>query len=68
VGAWVLNGEVPDLRHVPSDVYQQFNSAVLGGSHIEQGIPRFSNPPRWPLIKTAMTQEEADALHDDIID
>ena len=31
-------------------------------------MPRFSTPPGWPLIKTAMTQEEADVLHDYIID
>jgi quinohemoprotein ethanol dehydrogenase len=67
-GAWVLNGEVPDLRYMPRDVHQQFNSVVLGGSHVQQGMPRYSTPPGWPLIKTAMTQEEADALHDYIID
>ena len=67
-GAWVLNGEVPDLRYMPRDVHQQFNSVVLGGSHVQQGMPRYSIPPGWPLIKTAMTQEEADALHDYIID
>jgi quinohemoprotein ethanol dehydrogenase len=67
-GAWVLNGEVPDLRYMPRDVHQQFNSVVLGGSHVEQGMPRYSTPPGWPLIKTTMTQEEADALHDYIID
>src|SRR5579864_2459838 len=27
-GAWVLNGEVPDLRYMPRDVHQQFNSVV----------------------------------------
>ena len=67
-GAWVLNGEVPDLRYMPRDVHQQFNSVVLGGSHVEQGMPRYSTPPGWPLIKTAMTPEDADALHDYIID
>ena len=67
-GAWVLNGEVPDLRYMPRDVHQQFNSVVLGGSHAEQGMPRFSSPPGWPLINTEMTQKEAEALHDYIID
>jgi quinohemoprotein ethanol dehydrogenase len=67
-GAWVHNGEVPDLRYMPLDVHQHFDAVVLGGSHQAEGMPAFSVPPGWPLIKTAMTQEEADALHDYIID
>jgi quinohemoprotein ethanol dehydrogenase len=67
-GAWALDGEVPDLRYMPLDVHHQFNAAVLGGSHREQGMPAFSVPAGWPLIKSAMTQEEADALHAYIID
>jgi hypothetical protein len=31
-------------------------------------MPRYSTPPGWPLIKTAMTPEEADSLHNYIID
>jgi quinohemoprotein ethanol dehydrogenase len=53
---------------MPLDVHHQFNAAVLGGSHREQGMPAFSVPAGWPLIKSAMTQEEADALHAYIID
>jgi outer membrane protein assembly factor BamB len=67
-GAWVFNGEVPDLRYMPLDVHQQFNAIVLGGSHQAQGMPAFGVPPGWPWIKTAMTLEEADLLHAYIID
>lgn len=67
-GAWVLNGEVPDLRYMPADVHQQFMAIVLGGTHHEQGMPQFSVPIGQPLIRTAMTAEEAEALHDYIID
>ena len=67
-GAWALNGEVPDLRYMPRDVHDQFMAVVLGGTHIEQGMPNFSVPTGWPLIKTAMTAQEAEALHDYIID
>ena len=67
-GAWVLNGEVPDLRYMPADVHQQFMAVVLGGTHHEQGMPQFSVPIGQPLIRTSMTAEEAEALHDYIID
>jgi quinohemoprotein ethanol dehydrogenase len=67
-GAWVLNGEVPDLRYMPADVHQQFMAIVLGGSHHEQGMPQFSVPIGQPLIRTSMTAEEAEALHDYIVD
>jgi quinohemoprotein ethanol dehydrogenase len=67
-GAWALNGEVPDLRYMPLYVHQDFNNVVLGGTHQQQGMPKFSVPIGQPLIKTSMTQEEADALHSYIID
>jgi quinohemoprotein ethanol dehydrogenase len=67
-GAWVLDGEVPDLRYMPRDVHDQFMAVVLGGTHREQGMPNFSVPPGWPWIKSAITAEQAQALHDYIID
>jgi quinohemoprotein ethanol dehydrogenase len=67
-GAWVLNGEVPDLRYMPPDVHDQFMAVVLGGTHHEQGMPQFSVPIGQPLIRTSMTAAEAEALHDYIID
>lgn len=67
-GAWVLDGEVPDLRYMPRDVHAQFMAVVLGGTHHEQGMPSFSVPPGWPWIKTALTAEQAEAIHDYIID
>ena len=67
-GAWALNGEVPDLRYMPNSVHQQFMAILLGGTHREQGMPKFSVPIGQPLIKTTMTPEEAEALHAYIID
>lgn len=67
-GAWALNGEVPDLRYMPRSVHQQFKDIVLGGTHREQGMPKFSVPIGQPLLKTIMTPEEAEALHAYIVD
>jgi quinohemoprotein ethanol dehydrogenase len=67
-GAWSLGGEVPDLRYMPRSAHERFNASVLGGSNLQNGMPGFGTPPGWPLFKTAMTQEEADALHAYIID
>jgi len=67
-GAWVHGGEVPDLRYMPRSVHKQFKDIVLGGTHKEQGMPKFSVPIGQPLIKTYMTPEEADALHAYIVD
>jgi quinohemoprotein ethanol dehydrogenase len=67
-GAWALNGEVPDLRYMPRSIHKQFNDIVLGGSHREQGMPKFSVPIGQPLIKTFMTPAEAEALHAYIVD
>jgi quinohemoprotein ethanol dehydrogenase len=67
-GAWSLDGEVPDLRYMPPGVHQRFNAIVLGGSNQRNGMPKYSTPPGWPWVKTAMTQEEADALHAYLID
>ncbi len=67
-GAWSLDGEVPDLRYMPPGVHQRFNAIVLGGSNQRNGMPKYGSPPGWPWVKTAMTQEEADALHAYLID
>jgi len=67
-GAWSLDGEVPDLRYMPLSVHERFNAIVLGGSNQRNGMPKYSVPPGWPWIQTAMTQEEADALHAYLID
>ena len=67
-GAWSLDGEVPDLRYMPLSVHQRFNAIVLGGSNQRNGMPKYSVPPGWPWVNTAMTQEEADALHAYLID
>ncbi len=67
-GAWALNGEVPDLRYMPNSIHQQFMAILLGGTHREQGMPKFSVPIGQPLIKTTMTPEEAEALHAYIVD
>jgi len=67
-GAWALDGEVPDLRYMPAGVHQRFNAIVLGGSNQRNGMPKYGTPPGWPWVKTAMTQEEADALHAYLVD
>ena len=67
-GAWSLEGEVPDLRYMPLSIHQRFNAIVLGGSNLRNGMPKYGTPPGWPWINTAMTQEEADALHAYLID
>jgi quinohemoprotein ethanol dehydrogenase len=67
-GAWVLDGAIPDLRYMPADVHSQFLGIVLGGSHRENGMPGFGAGAGWPLVKTKMTVEEANALHAYIID
>ncbi len=67
-GAWVHGGEVPDLRYMPRSVHKQFNDVVLGGTHKEQGMPKFSAPIGMPLLKTYMTPAEAEALHAYIVD
>ncbi|MES2293866.1 MAG: PQQ-binding-like beta-propeller repeat protein [Pseudomonadota bacterium] len=67
-GAWALGGEVPDLRYMPRSVHKQFGEIVLGGTHREQGMPKFSVPIGQPLIKTFMTPAEAEALHAYVVD
>jgi PQQ-dependent dehydrogenase (methanol/ethanol family) len=67
-GAWALDGEVPDLRYMPPGVHQRFNAIVLGGSNQRNGMPKYGTPPGWPWVKTAMTPEEADALHAYLVD
>ena len=49
-------------------IHQRFNAIVLGGSNARNGMPKYSVPPGWPWINTAMTQDEADALHAYLID
>ena len=61
-------GEVPDLRYMPRSVHKQFGEIVLGGTHREQGMPKFSVPIGQPLIKTFMTPAEAEALHAYVVD
>lgn len=67
-GAWVHGGEVPDLRYMPRSVHKTFNDVVLGGTHKEKGMPKFSVPIGMPLLKTYMTPAEAEALHAYIVD
>jgi quinohemoprotein ethanol dehydrogenase len=68
-GIWTTGqGETPDLRYMPADVHQQFMAVVMGGTHKEQGMPNFSVPIGQPWIKTALTAEQAEAIHDYLID
>jgi hypothetical protein len=67
-GAWVLNGAIPDLRYAPPEVHQDWYAIVLGGSHWEQGMPGFANPPKFAFPRMHMTVPQADAIHAYIID
>ena len=67
-GAWVENGAVPDLRYAPPQVHRQWHAIVLGGTHWEQGMPGFADPPKFAFPNMKMTEEEADAIHAYIID
>lgn len=67
-GAWVENGAVPDLRYAPPQVHRQWNAIVLGGTHWEQGMPGFADPPKFAFPNMKMTAEEAEAIHAYIID
>ena len=61
--AWVLNGAVPDLRYMPADVHRDWYAIVLGGSHWEQGMPGFADPPKFAFPHAKMTVQDADAIH-----
>ena len=67
-GAWVLDGAIPDLRYAPPDVHRDWYAIVLGGSHWDQGMPGFANPPKFAFPNEKMTVADADALHAYVID
>jgi len=67
-GAWVENGAVPDLRYAPPQVHRQWRAIVLNGTHWEQGMPGFADPPKFAFPNMKMTAEDADAIHAYIID
>ena len=67
-GAWVLDGAVPDLRYTPPDVHQDWYAIVLAGTHWDQGMPGFANPPKFAFPHLKMTVPDADALHAYVID
>ena len=61
--AWVLDGAIPDLRYMPADVHRDWYSIVLGGSHWDQGMPGFADPPKFAFPHAKMTVRDADAIH-----
>jgi quinohemoprotein ethanol dehydrogenase len=61
--AWVVNGAVPDLRYMPPDAHRDWYTIVLGGSHWEQGMPGFADPPKFAFPHAKMTVQDADAIH-----
>lgn len=67
-GAWVLDGAIPDLRYAPPEVHEDWYAIVLGGSHWDQGMPGFANPPKFAFPHLKMTVPDADALHAYVID
>jgi len=67
-GAWVENGAVPDLRYAPPEVHEQWHAIVLAGTHWDQGMPGFLNPPKFAFPHLRMSVEQADAIHAYVID
>ena len=67
-GAWVLDGAIPDLRYAPLEVHEDWYAIVLAGTHWDQGMPGFANPPKFAFPHLKMTPPDADALHAYVID
>jgi quinohemoprotein ethanol dehydrogenase len=67
-GAWVLDGAVPDLRYAPPEVHSQWQAIVLAGTHWDQGMPGFADPPKFAFPHMKMTAQEAEAIHAYVID
>jgi quinohemoprotein ethanol dehydrogenase len=61
--AWVLDGAIPDLRYMPTDVHRDWYGIVLGGSHWDKGMPGFADPPKFAFPNAKMTVQDADAIH-----
>jgi quinohemoprotein ethanol dehydrogenase len=67
-GAWVVDGAIPDLRYMPTQVHAEFLGIVLAGSHRNNGMPGFGGGAGFPMIETKMSVEDANAIHAYIID
>jgi quinohemoprotein ethanol dehydrogenase len=67
-GAWVLDGAVPDLRYVPPEVHRSWDDIVLAGTHWENGMPGFADPPKFAFPNLKMTQKDSDAIHAYVVD
>jgi len=66
--AWVLDGAIPDLRYAPPEVHSQWYAIVLAGTHWDQGMPGFADPPKFAFPHLHMTTAQADAIHAYVID
>jgi hypothetical protein len=64
----VLDGAIPDLRYAPRDVHSQWYAIVLAGTHWDQGMPGFADPPKFAFPHLRMTTAQADAIHAYVID
>jgi quinohemoprotein ethanol dehydrogenase len=67
-GAWVLDGAIPDLRYAPREVHQEWYGIVLAGTHWDEGMPGFANPPKFAFPHLKMTMRDAEAIHAYVID
>jgi quinohemoprotein ethanol dehydrogenase len=67
-GAWVEDSAIPDLRYAPSQVHRNWHAIVLKGTHWDQGMPGFADPPKFAFPNMRMTPEQADAIHAYVID
>ncbi len=67
-GAWVEDGAIPDLRYAPPQVHRNWHAIVLKGTHWDQGMPGFADPPKFAFPNMKMTPDQADAIHAYVID
>jgi quinohemoprotein ethanol dehydrogenase len=67
-GAFTEDGAIPDLRYLPAESHRLWNATVLGGSHRQQGMPGFGNPPGYPIVVRKMSAQESDAIHAYVIE
>ena len=67
-GAWVEGGGIPDLRYAPPAVHRSWNATVLDGTHWDQGMPGFADPPKFAFPSAKMTKDDAEAVHAYVIE
>ncbi|HTR38080.1 MAG TPA: PQQ-binding-like beta-propeller repeat protein [Bryobacteraceae bacterium] len=67
-GAFTEDGAIPDLRYLPAESHRLWSATVLGGSHRNNGMPGFANPPGFPVVVGKMSAQESEAIHAYVIE